>query len=106
MTYVDPPSPRQWADRIRWFDERLRKAADDRPLPVGGQTEAVLTELRRVFAAGAWVTALVLAQTAIESEMSERVEKAVGDGLYLNTVRLGRGQIGRENVYTTVHNAQ
>src|SRR3546814_5349098 len=93
MTYVDPPSPRQWADRIRWFDERPRKAADDQPLPVGGQTEAVLTELRRVFAAGAWVTALVLAQTVIDSEMFERVEQAVGDGLYLNTVRFGRDYV-------------
>jgi len=90
MTYIDPPSPRLWTDRIRWFDERLRRAADDRPLAVGGQTEAVLTELRRVFAAGAWVAAVILAQTAIDSEVSERVEQAVGDGLYLNTVRFGR----------------
>jgi hypothetical protein len=105
MTYVDPPSPRQWADRIRWFDERLRKAADDRPLQVGGQTEAVLTELRRVFAAGAWVTAVVMAQTAIDSEVSERVEQAVGDGLYLNAVRFGRDYVwlrDRRNAY--LHN--
>lgn len=105
MTYVDPPSPRQWADRIRWFDERLRRAADDRPLLVGGQTEAVLTELRRVFAAGAWVTAVVLAQAAIDSEVSERVEQAVGDGLYLNAVRFGRDYVwlrDRRNAY--LHN--
>ncbi|HEY9569054.1 MAG TPA: hypothetical protein VIR38_13260, partial [Thalassobaculum sp.] len=78
---------------------------DDRPLPVGGQTEAVLTELRRVFAAGAWVTALVLAQTVIDSEMFERVEQAVGDGLYLNTVRFGRDYVWlreRRNAY--LHN--
>lgn len=105
MTYIDPPSPRLWTDRVRWFDERLRRAGDDRPLPVGGQTEAVLTELRRVFAAGAWVTALVLAQTAIDSEVSERVEMAVGDGLYLNEVRFGSDYVWlreRRNAY--LHN--
>jgi len=105
MTYVDPPSPRQWTDRIRWFDDRLRRAADDRPLQVGSQTEAVLTELRRVFAAGAWVTAVVLAQAAIDSEVSERVEQAVGDGLYLNAVRFGRDYVwlrDRRNAY--LHN--
>lgn len=105
MTYIDPPSPRLWADRIRWFDERLRKAGNDRPIHVGGQTEAILTELRRVFAAGAWVTAVVLAQTAIDSEVSERVEMAVGDGLYLNTIRFGRDYVWlreRRNAY--MHN--
>ena len=105
MTCIDPPSPRLWIDRVRWFDERLRKAADDRPLHVGGQTEAVLTELRRVFAAGAWVTTVVLAQTAIDCEVSERVEMAVGDGLYLNQVRFGRDYVWlreRRNAY--LHN--
>lgn len=105
MSYIDPPSPRLWTDRVRWFDERLRRAGDDRPLPVGGQTEAVLTELRRVFAAGAWVTAVVLAQTAIDSEVAERVEMAVGDGLYLNQVRFGRDYVWlreRRNAY--LHN--
>jgi len=105
MTYIEPPSPRLWTDRVRWFDERLRKAADDRPLPVGSQTEAVLAELRRVFAAGAWVAAVVLAQTAIDSEVSERVEQAVGDGLYLNEVRFGRDYVwlrDRRNAY--LHN--
>lgn len=105
MSYIDPPSPRLWTDRVRWFDERLRRAGDDRPLPVGSQTEAVLTELRRVFAAGAWVTAVVLAQTAIDSEVAERVEMAVGDGLYLNQVRFGRDYVWlreRRNAY--LHN--
>lgn len=105
MTYIDPPSPRLWADRARWFDERLRAAAGNRPLHVGGQTEAVLTELRRVFAAGAWVAATVLAQTAIDSELAERVEQAVGDGLYLNAVRFGRDYVwlrDRRNAY--LHN--
>lgn len=105
MTYIEPPSPRLWTDRVRWFDERLRKAADGRPLNVGSQTEAVLAELRRVFAAGAWVAAVVLAQTAIDSEISERVEEAVGDGLYLNEVRFGRDYVwlrDRRNAY--LHN--
>lgn len=105
MTYIDPPSPRQWTDRIRWFDDRLRKAANDRPLYVGGQAEAVLTELRRVFAVGAWVTAVILAQTAIDSEVAERVEQAVGDGLYLNAVRFGPDYVWlreRRNAY--LHN--
>ena len=105
MTYIDPPSPRLWTDRIRWFDERLRKAANDSPLYVGGQTEAVLTELRRVFAVGAWVTAVILAQTAIDSEVAERVEQAVGDGLYLNAVRFGPDYVWlreRRNAY--LHN--
>ncbi|GHD58961.1 hypothetical protein GCM10017083_42720 [Thalassobaculum fulvum] len=105
MTYIEPPSPRLWTDRVRWFDERLRKAADDNPLHVGSQTEAVLAELRRVFAAGAWVAAVVLAQTAIDSEVSERVEQAVGDGLYLNEVRFGRDYVwlrDRRNAY--LHN--
>lgn len=105
MTYIEPPSPRLWTDRVRWFDERLRKAADDNPLHVGSQTEAVLAELRRVFAAGAWVAAVVLAQTAIDSEISERVEHAVGDGLYLNEVRFGRDYVwlrDRRNAY--LHN--
>ena len=105
MTYIDPPSPRLWTDRIRWFDDRLRKAANDRPLYVGGQTEAVLTELRRVFAVGALVTVVILAQTAIDSEVAERVEQAVGDGLYLNAVRFGRDYVwlrDRRNAY--LHN--
>lgn len=119
MTPIDPPSLRQWNERLRWFDERLRRAAGDRPLQVDAQTEAILTELRRVFAAGAWVTALIMAQTAIDSDVADhmgvgQMDMAVGadngtggglDGLYLNTVRFGRDYIwlrDRRNGY--VHN--
>ncbi|MDF1794345.1 MAG: hypothetical protein P1U88_20705 [Thalassobaculaceae bacterium] len=120
MTPIDPPSLRQWNERMRWFDDRLRRAAGDRPLQVDAQTEAILTELRRVFAAGAWVTAVILAQTAIDSDIadqmgSEQMDMAVGadgggsvagsDGLYLNTVRFGRDYVwlrDRRNGY--VHN--
>ncbi|NQW12380.1 MAG: hypothetical protein HQ481_21150 [Alphaproteobacteria bacterium] len=105
MTLADPPSLRTWSDRVRWFDERLRRAGGDTPVPVDPQTEAILTELRRVFAAGAWVAVVVLAQTAIDSAVAERVERAVGDGLDLNTVRFGRDYVwlrDRRNAY--VHN--
>lgn len=115
MTPIDPPSLRQWNERLRWFDDRLRRAGGDRPLRVDAQTEAILTELRRVFAAGAWVTALILAQTAIDSDIADQVgghdwesedmDVAVGDvrrvgnsgggggGLHLNTVRFGRDYV-------------
>lgn len=105
MTPIDPPSPRTWNDRVRWFDERLRRAAGDAPLHVDAQTEAILTELRRVFAAGAWITVVVLAQTAIDSDVAERVDQAVGDGLDLNTVRFGRDYVWlRECRNAYVHN--
>ena len=109
MTPIDPPSHRQWTERLRWFDDRLRRAGGDRPLQVDAQTEAILTELRRVFAAGAWVTAVILAQTAIDSDVADQVgehdweleeaEVAVGDnghgggGLHLNSVRFGRDYV-------------
>ena len=102
---IDPPSLRQWNERVRWFDERLRRAGGDAPLHVDAQTEAILTELRRVFAAGAWVTVIIMAQTAIDSDVAERVDMAVGDGLHLNTVRFGRDYVWlreRRNAY--VHN--
>lgn len=123
MTPIDPPSHRQWTERLRWFDERLRRAGGDRPLQVDAQTEAILTELRRVFAAGAWVTAVILAQTAIDSDVADQVggheweleeaEVAVGDGgyagsgggLHLNTARFGRDYVwlrDKRNGY--VHN--
>lgn len=105
MTPIDPPSPRAWSERVRWFDERLRRVGGDLPMPVDAQTEAILTELRRVFAAGAWVAVVILAQTAIDSAVAERVETAVGDGLDLNTVRFGRDYVwlrDRRNAY--VHN--
>lgn len=132
MTPIDPPSLRQWNERLRWFDDRLRRAGGDRPLRVDAQTEAILTELRRVFAAGAWVTALILAQTAIDSDIadqvgghdwdSEEMDVAVGDGrrvgnsggnigsgcgggLHLNTVRFGRDYVWlREKRNGYVHN--
>ncbi len=105
MTPIDPPSTRQWNERLRWFDERLRRAAGDRPLQVDAQTEAILTELRRVFAAGAWVTAVILAQTAIDSDVAERMDAAVDDGLDLNTVRFGRDYVWlRETRNAYVHN--
>lgn len=109
MTPIDPPSHRQWTERLRWFDDRLRRAGGDRPLEVDAQTEAILTELRRVFAAGAWVTAVILAQTAIDSDVADQVghddwdmeeaDVAVGmgpgggGGLHLNTVRFGRDYV-------------
>ncbi|MEQ8586707.1 MAG: hypothetical protein RLO01_21385 [Thalassobaculaceae bacterium] len=130
MTPIDPPSLRQWNERVRWFDDRLRRAGGDRPLHVDAQTEAVLTELRRVFAAGAWVTALILAQTVIDSDIADQVgdhhdweleemDVAVGDGrtvgggtgggpgggLHLNNVRFGRDYVwlrDKRNGY--VHN--
>ncbi len=105
MTPIDPPSLRQWNERLRWFDERLRRAGGDAPLQVDAQTEAILMDLRRVFAAGAWVTVVILAQTAIDSDVAERVDMAVGDGLHLNTVRFGRDYVWlreRRNAY--VHN--
>lgn len=109
MTPVDPPSLRQWNERLRWFDDRLRRSAGDRPLQVDAQTEAILTELRRVFAAGAWVTALIMAQTAIDSDIAEQMDMAVGanggDGLHLNTVRFGRDYVWlREKRNGYVHN--
>jgi hypothetical protein len=105
MTPIDPPSLRQWNERLRWFDDRLRRAAGDRPLHVDAQTEAILTELRRVFAAGAWMTVIILAQTAIDSDMADQMDMAVGDGLHLNQVRFGRDYVWlreRRNAY--VHN--
>ena len=122
MTPIDPPSHRQWTERLRWFDDRLRRAGGDGPLQVDAQTEAILTELRRVFAAGAWVTALILAQTAIDSDVADQVghddwemEEAEvvvggggsygGGGLHLNTVRFGRDYVwlrDKRNGY--VHN--
>lgn len=121
MTPIDPPSHRQWTERLRWFDDRLRRAGGDRPLQVDAQTEAILTELRRVFAAGAWVTAVILAQTAIDSDVADQVghddwemeeaDMAVGmgsgggGGLHLNTVRFGRDYVwlrDKRNGY--VHN--
>lgn len=120
MTPIDPPSHRQWTERLRWFDDRLRRAGGDGPLQVDAQTEAILTELRRVFAAGAWVTAVILAQTAIDSDVAdqtgghdwelEEAEVAVGaggygGGLHLNTVRFGRDYVwlrDKRNGY--VHN--
>jgi hypothetical protein len=121
MTPIDPPSHRQWTERLRWFDDRLRRAGGDGPLQVDAQTEAILTELRRVFAAGAWVTALILAQTAIDSDVADQVGhddwemeeadmavgmgSAGGGGLHLNTVRFGRDYVwlrDKRNGY--VHN--
>lgn len=120
MTPIDPPSHRQWTERLRWFDDRLRRAGGDGPLQVDAQTEAILTELRRVFAAGAWVTAVILAQTAIDSDVADQVghddwemeqaDMAVGmgaggGGLHLNTVRFGRDYVwlrDKRNGY--VHN--
>lgn len=102
---LDPPNPRLWSERIRWLDDRLREAGGDRPLAVGGQTEAILQELRRVFAAGAWVTALILAQTAVDAEIAERALDAAGDGIDLNTVRFGPDYVWlreRRNAY--LHN--
>lgn len=129
MTPIDPPSLRQWNERLRWFDDRLRRAGGDRPLQVDAQTEAILTELRRVFAAGAWVAALILAQTAIDSDVAdqmgadrwdeEHVDMAVGigggsggiaggmagGGLHLNTVRFGRDYVWlRDKRNSYVHN--
>ncbi|WP_281684383.1 hypothetical protein [Thalassobaculum salexigens] len=125
MTLIDPPSHRQWTERLRWFDDRLRRAGGGGPLQVDAQTEAILTELRRVFAAGAWVTAVILAQTAIDSDVADQVghddwemeeaDVAVGmsagggagggGGLHLNTVRFGRDYVwlrDKRNGY--VHN--
>lgn len=127
MTSIDPPSHRQWTERLRWFDERLRRAGGDAPLQVDAQTEAILTELRRVFAAGAWVTAVILAQTAIDSDVADQVGHAdwdvgeadmavgigsgggtfggAGGGLHLNSVRFGRDYVwlrDKRNGY--VHN--
>jgi hypothetical protein len=120
MTPIDPPSHRQWTERLRWFDDRLRRAGGDGPLQVDAQTEAILTELRRVFAAGAWVTAVILAQTAIDSDVADQVghddwemeeaDIAVGmgsasGGLHLNSVRFGRDYVwlrDKRNGY--VHN--
>ena len=120
MTPIDPPSHRQWTERLRWFDDRLRRAGGDGPLQVDAQTEAILTELRRVFAAGAWVTAVILAQTAIDSDVADQVghddwemeeaDVAVGmgaasGGLHLNSVRFGRDYVwlrDKRNGY--VHN--
>ncbi len=120
MTPIDPPSHRQWTERLRWFDDRLRRAGGDGPLQVDAQTEAILTELRRVFAAGAWVTAVILAQTAIDSDVADQVghddwemeeaDMAVGmgaasGGLHLNSVRFGRDYVwlrDKRNGY--VHN--
>jgi len=121
VTPIDPPSLRQWNERLRWFDERLRRAGGDRPLQVDAQTEAILTELRRVFAAGAWVTTVILAQTAIDSDVADQLEAnqlganqlgadqmdmAVGgDGLHLNTVRFGRDYVWlRERRNGYIHN--
>ena len=71
---LDPPNTRLWAERLTWFDRRLRPDGLSRPVQVGAQTEALLHECRRAFASGGWVTVVVLAQAVIDSELAERVD--------------------------------
>lgn len=91
---LDPPNARIWQERLDWFDGRFR-AAPSEPLPMlGAQGEALLHECRRAFAAGGWVTVVILAQAVIDSEIAE-VDIADGglDGLQLNEMRFGRDYV-------------
>jgi len=101
---LDPPNHRTWSERLGWFDSRFRATPGDPPPQVGAQSEALLHELRRAFAAGGWVTVVILAQTVIDSEIAERLD-ADGDGIELNEMRFGRDYVWlreRRNAY--VHN--
>mgnify|MGYP006950309001 CR=1 FL=1 len=102
---LDPPNTRLWAERLTWFDRRLRPDGMSRPVSVGAQSEALLHECRRAFASGGWVTVVVLAQAVIDSELAERLVDGSGDGLDLNEARFGRDFVwlrARRNGY--LHN--
>ncbi len=102
---LDPPNTRLWAERLTWFDRRLRPDGMSRTVSVGAQSEALLHECRRAFASGGWVTVVVLAQAVIDSELAERLVDGSGDGLDLNEARFGRDFVwlrARRNGY--LHN--
>jgi hypothetical protein len=61
-----PPSGRDWQARAAWFAHRTEALGD-----AGPRTGALLAELERVFCAGAWLAAVVLAQTVVEAAMQE-----------------------------------
>lgn len=67
---MQPPSGRDWQARASWFARRI-EAFGDAGRPIGPRTGALVVELERVFCAGGWLAAVVLAQTVIDAAMQE-----------------------------------
>lgn len=102
---LDPPNARIWQERLDWFDMRFRPDRDLPPPVLGAQGEALLHECRRAFAAGGWVTVVILAQTVIDAELADRLVGAEPDGIELNDIRFGRDYVWlRERRNGYVHN--
>lgn len=90
------PSQRLWNERQAWFQRRLDDALGDGPA-IGEQAAALLIDLQLAFCAGAWVAAIILAQTALDADLSDRAATGMGEGLALNDIRFGRDYVWLRN---------
>lgn len=98
------PSQRLWAERQAWFQRRLDDARGAEGSAIGEQAAALLIDLQLAFCAGAWVAAIILAQTVLDADLADRElaggaggTRGAGEGIALNDIRFGRDYVWLRN---------
>ncbi|MFN3461742.1 MAG: hypothetical protein ACK4ZN_12085 [Oceanibaculum sp.] len=92
------PSQRLWSERQAWFQRRLDDARGAEDAAIGEQAEALLIDLQLAFCAGAWVAAIILAQTVLDADLADReLAGGAGEGIALNDIRFGRDYVWLRN---------
>lgn len=80
-------------ERAAWIDRLVEKASDGAGISLSPQAAALFDEMRRCYAAGAWLAALILAQSALDAELHQ----GEIDGLTQNDVRFGADYLWLRN---------
>ncbi|MGB1006627.1 MAG: hypothetical protein ACPGVX_05590 [Thalassobaculaceae bacterium] len=83
------PAPRDWPGRARWLADAAAGKQVTPDLCESPQAAALLVEMARVFCAGAWPSAVILAQAVIDAELAARLAAGRGDPMALNAMRFG-----------------
>jgi hypothetical protein len=91
------PSQRLWNERQAWFQRRLDDSRGETPPAIGEQAEALLIDLQLAFCAGAWVAAVILAQTVLDADLADRELAGHETGIALNEIRFGRDYVWLRN---------
>ena len=83
------PLPRDWTGRARWLADAAAGKQVTPALCECPQAAALLAEMARVFRAGAWPSAVILAQAVIDAELAARLAAGNDDPMALNALRFG-----------------
>ena len=83
------PAPRDWPGRARWLADAAAGKQVSPALCESPQAAALLAEMARVFCAGAWPSAVILAQAVIDAELAARLAAGNDDPMALNALRFG-----------------